>query len=162
MRKVAKNLLLGDEKYRTLYADNDMVQKKILGRVGGYELLRGLGFKQSEHDENELVVSQVDMEVVNAAIIALQNRISAIKERKKQFGAKNAKVKKVVNPPVNDEDKQLQEALRLSQEQHIKDMLQRQQKELDMAVRANAFKAQKSVNMFPSKEEDDHKASSFY
>merc|ERR1712129_177928 len=136
---------------------------KILGRVGGYELLRGLGFKQSEHDENELVVSQVDMEVVNAAIISLQKRISAIKERKKQFGAKNAKVKKAVNPPAqNDEDKQLQEALRLSQEQHIKDMLQRQQKELDMAARANAFKAQKSVNMFPSKEEDDHKASSFY
>ena len=160
MRKVAKNLLLGDEKYRTLYADNDMVQKKILGRVGGYELLRGLGFKQADHDENELVVLHVDQDVVNAAITSLQKRINAIKERKKQWANKQdkpAKVKKAV-PQQDDEQRQLEEALRLSQEQHIKDMLQRQQKELDMAARQNAFRAQKSVNMLPAKEEDDHKA----
>eukprot|EP00483_Globobulimina_turgida_P003136 UN03141 len=46
MRTVSKNLLIDDEKYRTLYADNDMVQKKILCRVVGIELLRGIGFTE--------------------------------------------------------------------------------------------------------------------
>ena len=82
MRKVPKNLLLGDEKYRTLYADNDMVQKKILGRVGGYELLRGLGFKQGL-DDNELVAIQIDQQVINLAINSLKKRIFALKERGK-------------------------------------------------------------------------------
>merc|ERR1712176_1518716 len=88
MRKVAKNLLLGDEKYRTLYADNDMVQKKILGRVGGYELLRGLGFKQGL-DDNELVVTQTDQHAINLAINSLQKRITVLKERKKMWGKQN-------------------------------------------------------------------------
>ena len=51
MRRVSRNLLQEEEdKYRTLYADNDMVQRKILGRVGGYEFLRGLGFNPGRGD----------------------------------------------------------------------------------------------------------------
>merc|ERR1712113_571737 len=63
MRKVAQNLLMADEKYRTLYADNDMVQRKILGHPGGYEFLRGIGFKQGM-DDNELVCQNVNGEYV--------------------------------------------------------------------------------------------------
>ena len=160
MRKVAKNLLLGDEKYRTLYADNDMVQKKILGRVGGYELLRGLGFKQGL-DDNELVAIQIDQQVINLAINSLQKRITALKERKKMWGNKGgaSQQKNAVGGNQQDEEqRQLEEALRLSQQQHIKDMLQRQQKELDLARQANALRQQNSVHMFKPKEEDDHKA----
>merc|ERR550525_163925 len=70
IRKVAQNLLIDDDKYRTLYADNDMVQQKILGRVGGYEFLRGIGFKQGM-DDNELVCSEVNGPIIENAIAAL-------------------------------------------------------------------------------------------
>ncbi len=51
LRQVALNLLTGDEKYRTLFADNPSVQKSILGHVGGYEFLRAVGFEKGS-DEN--------------------------------------------------------------------------------------------------------------
>lgn len=169
MRKVAQNLLMDDEKYRVLYADNDMVQKKILGRVGGYEFLRGLGFKQGA-EENELVCKDVSHLILNVAIDALSRKIAHLKQTKAQWDPKYAKNKKRKQSKANEQNKakqniggggaddeeqrMLQEALRLSQEQHVKDMIARQQRELEFAKQR---KVQSKVNMFPH-EEDDHKA----
>eukprot|EP01084_Bolivina_argentea_P138551 243877_1 len=161
MRKVAKNLLIDDEKYQTLYADNDMVQKKILGRVGGYEFLRGIGFKQGI-DDNELVCNSPDQVVLKLAIDSLQKRINALKQSRNQWDPKRRFKKKPIEknpvnvPPkndVNEEERQLQEALRLSEQQHIHDMLVRQQRELDFA------KQKKSVNIYAKNDEDDQKKS---
>jgi len=152
MRKVAQNLLIDDEKYRTLYADNDMVQKKILGRVGGYEFLRGIGFKQGS-DENELVAKNVDGPIVNACINSLSRKITRLKQTKAQWDPKYAQRKSGKqnnnnNPLLNngghhggksqaqlqaEEDEMLNAALRASQEEHVKDMLRRQELALKQA-----------------------------
>ncbi len=87
MRKVAQNLLMNDDKYRTLYADNDMVQRKILGRVGGYEFLRGIGFKQGI-DDNELVCAVVEGQTVHTAIDALNVHIVRLRESRHEWDPK--------------------------------------------------------------------------
>ena len=182
MRKVAQNLLIDDEKYRTLYADNDMVQKKILGRVGGYEFLRGVGFQQGG-EENELVVTSIDGIVIHAAINALSRKITILKQTKSQWDPKYKQKKAAKKNQqqnhqhlIDEEQRMLEEAMRLSEEQHVKDMLARQQKELDAAQQHKhemarlssksnlggnygaEFTSQKSVNMYKPHEEDDHKA----
>eukprot|EP01083_Nonionella_stella_P177239 622373_1 len=157
MRKVAKNLLLDDEKYMVLYADNDMVQKKILGRVGGYEFLRGVGFKKGS-EENELVVAKLDKDIVNNAIRVLQKRIDALKKRRHEWDPKYHKKKKdkVPHIPVqpqadviDEEQRMLEEAIRLSKQEHVQEVLNRQQKALDRV---------KSGNLFSANQEDDYKA----
>eukprot|EP01084_Bolivina_argentea_P250248 419215_1 len=157
MRKVAKNLLLDDEKYMVLYADNDMVQKKILGRVGGYEFLRGVGFKKGS-EENELVVAKLDKDIVNNAIRVLQKRIDALKKRRHEWDPKYNKKKKdkVPHIPVqpqadviDEEQRMLEEAIRLSKQEHVQEVLNRQQKALDRV---------KSGNLFSANQEDDYKA----
>ena len=145
MRKVAQNLLIDDEKYRTLYADNDMVQKKILGRVGGYEFLRGVGFKQGA-DENELICKNPDRTIVNACIGALSIKIQHLKTTKSQWDPKykqrkSSKAKgnnyngggKSAAQLQQEEQRMIEQAIRESQEQHVKDMLNRQNKALNQA-----------------------------
>ncbi len=168
MRKVSKNLLIDDEKYRTLYADNDMVQKKILGRVGGFEFLRGIGFTEGA-DANELMCYKPDQSIVNLAIKSLQKRIDSLRQRKHEWDPKYRRggglqanvAKKPAKQPVgggqgqDEEERQLQEALRLSQQQHVQDMLVRQQRELDFAKKRGI---KKSVNIYKPNEEEDQKA----
>merc|ERR1719295_1869379 len=174
MRRVSQNLLQADEKYRTLYADNDMVQRKILGRVGGYEFLRGLGFKQGM-DENELVCARIDSTAISHAITALNKRIEKLRATKHEWDPKvkmqmaqqrhsmnNVNMGQVNQAQANanlqsEEERQLQEALRISQEQHVQDMRMRQQRELDLAKRTR-LRQQQSVKMYSVHEEQDHKA----
>jgi len=164
MRRVSQNLLQNDEKYRTLYADNDMVQRKILGRVGGYEFLRGLGFKQGL-DENELVCSRVDRTAISHAITALNTRIEKLRATKHEWDPKvkvNAQAQAQQqsgqnNSQMSEEERQLQEVIRISQEQHVRDMRMRQQRELDLAKRTR-LRQQQSVKMYSVNEEQDHKA----
>ena len=207
MRKVAQNLLMNDDKYRTLYADNDMVQRKILGRVGGYEFLRGIGFKQGM-DDNELVCSAVDGHIVQNAIAALNTHIVRLKQSRHEWDPK-ASVHRLggmngmasmnsvhgmqpvhaMQPPqvqgnmghLSEEDRMIQEAIRMSREQHVKDKIMEQQRLIDFANRKKesigpnygqqlhqqqmphngpqfgAFN-NKSVNQYLDHEEDDHKA----
>lgn len=44
MKSIAENLFEDDVKYRTLYADNKKVQKRILKPIGGYEFFVVLVF----------------------------------------------------------------------------------------------------------------------
>lgn len=199
IRKVAQNLLIDDDKYRTLYADNDMVQQKILGRVGGYEFLIGIGFKQGM-DDNELVCHEVHGPIIENAISALNVHIVRLKQTRHQWDPAMKGMAPMQQHPMqshpnpmpqgqqmSEEDRMLQEAIRMSREQHVKDKIAEQQKILDLANRANRSsgpqygqygnqqqygkqhsyqqhpgpkfgKYQKSVNHYTDHEEDDHKA----
>eukprot|EP01084_Bolivina_argentea_P055525 101772_1 len=147
-------------------------KKKILGRVGGYEFLRGLGFKQGM-EPNELIVEIVDTETILIAIKVLNKKISHLQQTRNEWDPKwgkkkpknNVKRMKKNNAPKQGhavqvsqqemEQQQIEEAIRLSQQQHVQDMLARQERALQFAKQSNAAK---SRNFYQAQEEDDHKA----
>ena len=76
MRSVAENLFNENDKYRCLYVDNKKVQQRILSRVGGYEYLRGLGFR--EIDNRRLQCDKPNFDIVSAAIQSVNKKIKAL------------------------------------------------------------------------------------
>jgi len=83
LRKLAQNLLLEDEKYRVLYTDNQIVEQKILSRVGGYEFLRAIGFKQGA-EKNALICKKVNKDIVNTAIHTLSAKIAHLQRTRNE------------------------------------------------------------------------------
>jgi len=93
LRSIAENLFEEDEqKYRVLYADNKKVQQRILTRVGGYEFLRGLGFR--ELSKRKLICDAPDLNVLLTAITAVNAKLQALEEKEKQQNKKKKKKQK--------------------------------------------------------------------
>merc|ERR1712157_433568 len=80
LRSIAENLFDEDDKYRILYADNKKVQQRILSRIGGYEFLRGLGFR--EVTKRKLVCEEPDFDVVATAITAINAKLAVLEKNK--------------------------------------------------------------------------------
>jgi len=80
LRSIAENLFDEDDKYRILYADNRKVQQRILSRIGGYEFLRGLGFR--EQAKRKLVCAAPDFDVVATAITAINAKLAMLERDK--------------------------------------------------------------------------------
>ena len=67
LRSIAENLFDEDDKYRILYADNKKVQQRILSRIGGYEFLRGLGFR--EVTKRKLICEEPDFDELQPQLL---------------------------------------------------------------------------------------------
>merc|ERR1712129_561886 len=115
-----------------------------------------------------------DRTAINHAIEALNNRIEKLRATKHEWDPK-AKMQRQqsvqqqqqaqqsvqpqsVNAQLSEEERQLQEVLRISQEQHVRDMRMRQQRELDAHASRTRLRQQQSVKMYSVHEEQDHKA----
>jgi len=80
LRSIAENLFDEDDKYRILYADNKKVQQRILSRIGGYEFLRGLGFR--EVTKRKLLCEVPDFDVVATAITSINAKLTLLEKNK--------------------------------------------------------------------------------
>ena len=80
LRSIAENLFDEDDKYRILYADNKKVQQRILSRIGGYEFLRGLGFR--EITKRKLICEEPDFDVVATAITSINAKLALLEKNK--------------------------------------------------------------------------------
>ncbi len=103
MKVIAQNLLKAHIKFRTLWADNKKVQQRILAHDGGYEFLISLGFKETE--PRKLVCEHTNVDVVHAAIVALDTKMQQLEARgfnhfKKSGRHKKASSKKHKGIPI--------------------------------------------------------------
>jgi len=121
LRSIAENLFDEDDKYRILYADNKKVQQRILSRIGGYEFLRGLGFR--EVTKRKLVCEEPDFDIVATAITAINAKLSQIDREKAQ------------QLPIIPDSKNVNQAQQYHDDQSLAPYLQ--QNELDRIVAMN-------------------------
>jgi len=79
LKKIAEKMITKDDpKYRTLYLNNPKLQHTVLAFDGGLEFLYNLGFEPHVTARDKLVCHDVNVRVVKACLICLEEKIEML------------------------------------------------------------------------------------